>query len=270
MKRLKITVLLLLLAATSFALNPSKQYATTPADFGMDYKDISIQTEDNLTLAGWFFNAKEASSSKIIIISDDGDGNMADMIEIASNFLSLGYNVITYDYRGYGKSSDFVINQKNYIYAQFEKDLNASIAYVKKYHAKIKNIHLYGLGIGAGLSLAVGVNSKDVGRIIADSPYSTLEDTKKRIKEKKGIDVIVPLGFNKITFEPRYALEAKGANVSIMLIAGDKDEIYSPKDIKELSKLRSSTVYIAKDATSADTFSSNKGKYFDEIKKFCK
>lgn len=270
MKRINIAIAFFLFATTTFALNPSKQYASTPADFGMDYKEISIQTEDNLQLAGWFFNSKEANSSKIIIISDDGEGNMADMIEIASNFLSLGYNVITYDYRGYGKSSDFVINQKNYIYAQFEKDLNATINYVKKYHSKIKNIHLYGLGIGAGLSLAIGVNSKDVGKIIADSPYSTLEDTKKRLKEKKGLDVIVPLGFNKITFEPRYALEAKGANISIMLIAGDKDEIYSPKDIKELAKQRSSTVYIAKDATYAETFSSNKGKYFEEIKKFCK
>jgi hypothetical protein len=273
MKRVFILSVLLFTGICTFALNPKKDYAITPADYGMTYEEISIPTEDNMTLYGWFFKATEANSYKIIILSDDGDGNMADLIEVASQFLALGYNVITYDYRGYGKSSDFAINKNFFIYSQFEKDVEAVLAYVKKYQSKMRTVHMYGCGIGAGLSLGVGANHPEVGKIIADSPYNNFENMGKVIKEVNGVDALFPLGFNKNTMEPTYALVAKGGTLGgILLIAGENETIYTPKTAKEISKIRSSisSVYIVKDATAATTFSSDKKKYFEEIKTFLK
>ena len=167
-------IVFVFLANNSFGLNPAKEYKVTPKDYGMDYEEVNIQTDDKLILKGWFFNNKQ-TPAKVIVLSDDGDGNMADMIEIASNFISLGYNVLTYDYRGYGKSADFQINNRFYIYSQFEKDLNAALDFVKKYHSVCKIVHLYGLGLGAGLSIATGANRPEVSKVIADSPYLTFE-----------------------------------------------------------------------------------------------
>lgn len=273
MKKILISSFLILSAVAAIALNPKKDYAITPADYGMTYEEITIPTEDNLNLFGWFFKATEASSYKIIVLSDDGEGNMADLIEVASNFLALGYNVITYDYRGYGKSSDFTINSNFFIYSQFEKDVNAVLDYVKKYHSKLRTVHMYGCGIGAGLSLGVGANHTEVGKIIADSPYNNFENMKAVIKEAKGTDVLFPLGYNKNTMEPTYALEAKGGTLAgIFIIAGENETVYTPKIAKEVAKIRSSitTTYIVKDATASTTFSSNKKKYFEEIQNFLK
>ncbi|NTW31473.1 MAG: alpha/beta hydrolase [Bacteroidetes bacterium] len=273
MRKISLLSLLLISGFVTFALNPSRDYAITPSDYGMKYEDISIPTEDNLTLIGWFFKSTETNSYKIMIISDDGDGNMADNIELVSNFLSLGYNVITYDYRGYGKSSDFNIKKDFFIYSQFQKDIEATLAYVKKFQSKMRNIHLYGLGIGAGLSLAIGANHTEVGRIIADSPYSNFEEMKKTIKEANGTDALFPLGYNKYFLEPTFALESKGGTLAgILFIAGENEKVFSSKIVKKLSNIRSSisTVYIVKGATLSTTFSSNKTKYFEEIKNFVK
>lgn len=99
-------------------------------------------------------------------------------------------------------------------YAQFEKDLNAAISWVRKYNSKMKTVDLYGIGIGGALSIAVGANrGGDVFQVIADSPYSKLEDIKKKIKEIEGKDVLLPLGYNKYMLEPYYALESKGTGV---------------------------------------------------------
>lgn len=38
-------------------------------------------------------------------MSGSGDGNMVDNIEIANSFLSAGYNVAMYDYRGYAAAA---------------------------------------------------------------------------------------------------------------------------------------------------------------------
>lgn len=256
-----------------YALDPSKTYAASPADFGMDYKEVNIETSDKLMLKGWYFIGK-GNPCKTIILSDDGEGNMSDMIEIASNFISLGYNVLTYDYRGYGQSPDFKINPKFYIYPQFEKDLNAAVDFILKYHSTCKIIHLYGLGIGAGLSIGVAANRREVSKVIADSPYLTFENIQKTYKDLKGIDVILPLGYNKVTMEPKYALETNGDQLTgILLIAGEMNDVYSPKLVKEIAKIKSgaSSYYIAKgSSTNTENYSGNKTAYFDAIKKFLK
>ena len=273
MKKLLVLSCILLIWQFSIALNPSRKYSITPDQYGMNFEELSIQTEDNLTLYGWLFKANQANSSKVIILSDDGNGNMADLIEVASSFLSLGYNVITYDYRGYGKSSDFNINKTFFIYSQFEKDLSAVIAHVKKHYSRFRAVHLYGVGIGGGLSLCAGANHPEITKVIADSPYLDFESVKAKIKEKTGEDVKMPLGYNKTLLEPKFAFDSKGAGLSgILIIVGEKEEIYNPTYMKEVAKLKPSITktYIVKDAEAKETFEKNKTKYFEEIKSFLK
>ncbi len=274
MKKINLIILLALINTYVFALNPSKEYPVKPDEYGMDYKEVTINTEDSLQLKAWFFKSPN-TSYKIIILSDDGNGNMADLIEIASYFLTLNYNVLTYDYRGYGESSDFKINKNFYIYSQFEKDISAAINYVKKNYPDMPQISLYGTGIGASLSICAGLNKK-IEKIIADSPYTTLIEVQKKLKEKKFLDVRMPIGYNKIKLEPKHAFESNNISTylkGIMFIAGQDDEIYTPKDMKTLSKMVKNIpvkIYIAKNSTIKNTFLSDKEKYFAEIKDFLK
>ena len=271
MKKIILFISVILISFSAFTLNPSREYAVRPSDYGLDYEEVSIQSTDNIMLKGWYFKTKEISY-KMIILSDDGDGNMADLIEIATNFVSLGYNVLTYDYRGYGESDDFDINTKFYIYSQFEKDLNAVIDYARKHHSKNRNLSLYGQGIGASMSLAIGaVRCSEISKIIADSPYSNLDDVQKAIKTVSGEEVLLPLGFDKNMMEPVYALESKGGSLNgILIIYGKDDLIYNNDMVKKISKIRSSITktYSIKDATKENTFTSNKDAYFKEIKSF--
>ncbi len=263
---------MLLSVVYGYSLNPSKTYAAKPGDFGLTYEEVSITTSDNLTLKGWLYKP-QTPSLKMIILSGSGDGNMADMIEIASNFVTLGFNVLTYDYRGYGESADFTINNNFFIYAQFEKDLNGAIDYVRKYHSKMKTVDLYGKQVGAGLSLAVACNRKEIFQVIADSPYSTLEGIKKAIKDYTSKDVMLPLGFNKYMLEPYYALESKGTAIyNALLIAGETEAVYSVAVIKELNKVQKSRTQtlVIKGANASETFTKDKNKYFEDIRNYLK
>lgn len=271
MKKILLVTALSLLMVSAYALKPVREYAAKPGDFGLNYEEVKIETEDDLTLKGWLYKPADASSNKLIILSDDGDGNQADLIEIASNFVSLGFYVLTYDYRGYGESADFTINNNFYIYAQFEKDLQGAINWVRKYQSKMKVIDLYGTGIGGALSIAVGTSRPEIHQVIADSPYSTLEGIKKRIKEKRNLDILLPLGFNKYLLEPYYALEKNGTAIySVMLICGEIDDLVAPADMKELVKLQKnrSQLYIVKGVTARETFTKDKNAYFEQIREF--
>ena len=271
MKKFALLIIVSFYTLISFALNPSREYAMLPSDFNIEYEEIDIPSTDDMTLKGWYFKPK-VTSNKLIILSDDGDGNMADFMEQIGLFLSLNYHVITYDYRGYGASSDFRIVNKFFTYAKFVDDLEAVISFSEKNYANIRRISLYGLGIGAGLATSIGCIHPKISHIISDSPYTSFEDAKARIKEVKGEDVLLPIGHDKKKIEPKYALEqrASTSKIKILYINGSEDELCTSKDIKLLIKIRpaTSTSFTVKGADGTNTYSTDKETYFAQVKEF--
>ncbi len=260
-----LAIILSIAALQAAALNPSREYKVLPSKFGMTYKEEQISQKDGAILNAWFFELPKKTTNWIVI-SHSGDGNMADNLEIVNSFLSAGYNVCTYDYRGYGKSSDFEIDPDLFIYPQFINDLNAVLDYLRKSRA-ITKFDLYGLGIGAGLSIGVGAQRTETRKIIADGPWTGLEFMKKRIKEKLNKDVNLPFGYDK-NYEPMYAFDKPKAQLKGMLIIiSPKDLLIGPNEIKSIKNV--TQTYTVKDSPSnAENFSTDKNMYFERIKKF--
>lgn len=254
----------LLFSLTVQALSPSKAYKVTPDKFGMTYKEEKIKTPDGAVLNGWFFELPKKTTNWVVI-SGSGDGNMADNLEITNSFLSAGYNVALYDYRGYGASSDFKIDADLYIYPQFIVDLNAVLDYLRKSRA-ITKFNLYGTNIGAGLSIGVGANRAETQKVIADGPWIGLEVMKKKIKDKTGKEPIMPFGFDK-NYEPMYAMDKPKGVKGLMVIVSAQDGLVVPADIKQIKGV--SEMYIVKgSASNAENFSFDKNVYFEKVSKF--
>ncbi len=264
LKSISLVAALAVFASGALALNPSKEYKVLPDKYGMTYKEEKIKTPDGAVLNAWLFELPKKSTNWIIM-SGSGDGNMADNIEIANSFLSAGYNVAMYDYRGYGSSSDFKIDPDLFIYPQFIVDLNAVCDYLRKSRA-ITKFNLYGKAIGAGLSIGVGANRTETQKVIADGPWIGLEVMKKKIKDKTGKEVVMPFGFDK-NHEPMYAMEKPKGIKALMVIVSSQDNLINPTDVKQIKGI--SETYVVKNSPSnAENFTTDKNAYFEKISKF--
>lgn len=269
MKKLVLSAFLLTIMIAAIipahALEPEKEYKVTPNKFGMNFKEERITTPDGAILNAWFFDAAKKTTNWIVI-SGSGDGNMADDLELANQFLSAGYNVVTYDYRGYGASSDFEIDPDLYIYPQFIVDLNSVLDYLRKSRA-ITKFDLYGRDIGGGLSIGVGANRVETKKIIADGPWISLEIMQKKLKDKKGREVNLPFGYDK-TYEPQFALDGKRQHLrGVMIIVSPNDELVTPQETKVMKGV--TNVFVVKDSPSnKENFTTNKNDYFEKISKF--
>ena len=259
---------MLLLVNQLLGLSPKKDYEFLPEDYGIKYKEIKIDTDDKLKLHGWLLEPL-AASKKCVVFCHSGEGNMADFIEHASNFISLGYNVIMFDYRGYGASDSFRINTAFYIYSQFSNDVRAALDWVRKYHA-VWTIDLYGVGMGAGLGLAVAANRSEVQRVVADGAYISFEKVQKAY-EAQGISIKMPLGYDKVLMEPAFALESKGAHLNILFIGSANDQIVPANDVYALAKLaKKSQVYVVASENNTKNMSADKDTYYRKIADFIK
>jgi pimeloyl-ACP methyl ester carboxylesterase len=248
------------------ALNPSREYKQLPEKFNMIYQAHSVPTADGANLQAWYFPAK-VKTTKLILICHNGEGNMADYLQKIEAFGSLGYNIVTFDYRGFGKSSDFKIDNNYYIYPQFQDDVKAMIDFCRKQF--VANFDIYGWGMGSGLALGIGWNRPEIKKIIADTPFLSMEDLEKRFSSWD-TPMEVPLaGFDK-KFEPIYALDlaptvTKNVPKSILLIIGSNDILFKVSDMKALQakqpKMVAKDIYTVPNPDRIDNFLVDKAAY---------
>ena len=82
---------------------PARTLAAEPADFGLRAEELTITTEDGVTLHGWWI---AGSGERVLIWYHGNAGNIADRLPNARWFVEqLGVSVVLVDYRGYGRSA---------------------------------------------------------------------------------------------------------------------------------------------------------------------
>ena len=195
---------------------------------------------------------------------------MGDYLRRVDGFTNAGYNVVIYDYRGFGESSEFEISKNMYIYPQFQDDIQSMIDYCRKNFSQ--TFSLYGWGIGGGLTLGVGYRRPEIDKIIADTPFLSMEDLENRLTISK-MKVEVPLAGYEKRFEPIYTvIGAWGKNLEgILLIVGSNDKLFSDTDMQAIagrSKLRRKEVFVVENPDRKDNFRVDQKKYQEKMISF--
>ncbi|MBJ8339970.1 alpha/beta hydrolase [Antrihabitans sp. YC3-6] len=83
---------------------PSRVILTTPADVDLVYTDLRFVTEDGVTVNGWWLPTPIAPSRGHILFAHGNGANIGDWILPAALLVAAGFDVMLFDYRGYGHS----------------------------------------------------------------------------------------------------------------------------------------------------------------------
>src|SRR5437899_14112 len=86
-----------------FAFFPSKGETTTPAQFGVDFTPAQVSTQDGERLRAWLLRATDPRA--LIVYFHGNGGNLSVWAPIVSDLARHGYDVLAFDYRGYGLST---------------------------------------------------------------------------------------------------------------------------------------------------------------------
>ena len=83
---------------------PSRAILETPDRAGLDYRDLEFVTEDAERLHGWWIGARTESLGHLLLCHGNA-GNVGDRVLHAALLTAAGFDVLLFDYRGYGRSS---------------------------------------------------------------------------------------------------------------------------------------------------------------------
>lgn len=263
-----------LVMMTAGAVEPKAAYAQLPDAVGLAYTAVDVDTADGAHLKVWWLpNPKK--SKRTILLVPDGTGNMGDNLDRVAALEKLGYNVVAFDYRGFGGSSAFEMNPNLYFYPHFVDDVSSMITWTS-----IKAggpIDLMGWGFGAGLGLGIGWLREDVRRIVADGPFSSI-DALEKVFERRDPSPEVPFaGYDKM-FEPIYALDgpphiAADSEKAVLLIGSLDDDVCTPADLAALRMKQPQVtrpVVVVPNPEHKDTFDADRDAYLAAVSAFLK
>lgn len=142
----------------------SEHLATPPAA-----ANVWFNSADGTRLHGWFFSHKIQDEAVGTIIYFHGNGgNISNVGWVGQWFMRRGFNVLLFDYRGYGASEGKVGSEAG-LYA----DGDAAVAFViNEKGVRPQNIVLYGQSLGTSVVADVA-SRREVGAVILESGFSS-------------------------------------------------------------------------------------------------
>jgi pimeloyl-ACP methyl ester carboxylesterase len=233
-QKLWIVILLLCFSSTSFSILPEKKYKYKPNHIGIPYQENDIKTKDGAIIKSWFLPCEYDYKKYNTIILCTGDaGNMHYLISTARMF-RLEFNVILFDWRGFGESSYFPINTDYLTYKEFINDIEAVVDFYKT-KPNVGKIGAWGHSAGGFLAIAGAKRNPKLDCIVVSGiPTNfeafTREYAKVKPKEKK---CIIP---NDYPNEYVPELAAKSLKCPTYILVGENDIRCNPQMAKSIYK----------------------------------
>lgn len=198
------------------------------------HEELFLATSDRIKIA---LNHYKRNKKQVLIIAPGWTmGKDSKFIAEIAGLFSNSLDVISFDFRGHGKSSGVYTFTSN----EF-KDLDAVINYAKSNYQKI---YLIGFSLGGATAIIHSAANKKVDKIIiVSAPHSF-----KKIKSHMWIKDFIKNPFKKYEFKRWIKIRlfpiilekirpidvVDKISVPALFIAGDLDTIIGPNDTKSL------------------------------------
>jgi len=189
-RRIRLTLTFLLLAylllcavmwamQRHFIFKPRALLQTSPDRLGIKFEEVHIPSgsgAEHGDLYAWWLPVETADAPTILYLHGN-DKNMAAAIDLdrAARMHSMGYNMLTVDYRGYGKSTGGDPNE-----VKVYEDAEAAWTYLIKQRAcDPKRTFIYGHSLGGAIAIDLATHHPEAAGLIAESNFTTMADMGK-------------------------------------------------------------------------------------------
>lgn len=152
---------------------PLAKVQATPADAGLAYERVSLVAAEGVRLAGWYVPCQGARGT--VLMCHGNGGNIGDRLHPISLFHELGFNVLIFDYRGYGESAGTPSEEGTY------QDAQAAWRYlVEKRNTPPEKIVVFGRSLGG--AVAAGLVERVIpAALILEATFTSIPDMGVRL-----------------------------------------------------------------------------------------
>lgn len=147
---------------------PSRDCHATPSDVGLSFEDLRLETSDGVSIAAWYIPHSHAKGS--VIFCHGNAGNIADRLHSVKLLCNLGYNVLIFDYRGYGQSEGSPNEAGTY------EDAEAAWRYLVEVRGESpRRVVVFGRSLGGAVAIELASRHTPAA-LVVESTFTRLTD----------------------------------------------------------------------------------------------
>ncbi len=213
--------------------HPDHKVYGSPADVGLKYEPVTFRSGDGTKLSGWFVPAVGTAKGTVIHFHGNAQ-NMTAHFGFVNWLPAEGFNVFTFDYRGYGGSAGSPDR------AGIAADARAAIDYVRSRPDVDKNrLLVLGQSLGGAVALtAVGSGDRQgIRAVVSESAFASYRGI---VRDKIGVIPLLsllktPLSYLLIgdSLSPIDYVD-RIAPIPLLIIHGSADEVIPPHHAEAL------------------------------------
>lgn len=235
---------------------PTHDMPATPQDWGFKFEEVRFKSKDGTPLHGWFVPAQGKSGGKAlgtVVFSHGNAGSVGHHLGFNLWLAEAGYNVLTYDYRGFGKSGGSV-DRRGMI-----DDVSAAFDYVVV-RADVDPGRLISLGHSLGGAKSLVALSerpvKGLRAVVADAAFASYQAMARRVAGELGARLVSD------ELAPADAV-GKLAPLPLLIVHGTADEVVPFSQGKQLFEAagQPKTLFAVKGGHHGDSLVRNEGAY---------
>lgn len=156
---------------------PQREHVSTPATFELQYHDVEIVTEDSVRLHAWYIPAEGEKRGTVLHFHGNAE-NMSTHIFSVYWLPRAGYDVITFDYRGFG------ISEGKARFPEIVEDGKAAILFAQSFISEdAPCFFVLGQSLGGAIALLALDELKQIRPATALILDSSFSDFRKIIDE---------------------------------------------------------------------------------------
>ena len=167
---------------------PDREMSATP---NAPYEDVTLNAADGTQLHAWWLPRPDAKHA--LIVSHGNAGNISHRTEMGE-FLrrEFNMNVLTYDYRGYGKSQGSPSEAGTY------QDIRAALAYTRQRGFEPHSLFLMGQSLGTAITVDLAAEQA-VGGVILEAPFTSVGAVARRLYFSLPLDLLITTKYDSLS-----------------------------------------------------------------------
>lgn len=205
---------------------PSREPFPTPPGV----EDVWFTNDDGLKLHGWFLEPRGGGGDgprPTILHMHGNAGNVSSHVDFSRFLTAAGFNVLVFDYRGYGRSEK---GNGRLTRHKLLADSRAALSYLLlREDVDRERIGVFGVSLGGVFAMGLAAESEEAKAVATLSAFSSWKGIARDHAGLLG-SVLIPSGI-----DPADSIQALGAR-PVLIVHNEEDQIVPAHHAKDLGE----------------------------------